>query len=544
MKCNNCGQNFNYFPGEKEAYGRFGFALPENCSQCRQLRRLVFRNERTLYYNKSFPSGKQIIALYPKNCPFHIIDQDEWWNDKFDTTIYGRDFDFTRPFFEQFAELQKEVPRWDRIALNCENSDFTNNCAEVKNSYLSFSSHNSENLYYCMRVYRSNDCVDCVNVKNGHYSSNCTDCKEIYNTHFSQLAENCSDSYFLLDCRACTDCIFCANLRNKDHMIFNRKYGKEEYEKIKGTFIRELIHDPQKMTAKFEEFKKDKIRRCLYNNNCENVSGNFINGSKNIVNGFFVTSCEDCVNIHNCDETKNSYDTSHNDQSELSLECDTNFGLYDCCFSSYAVNMKFSKYCDQCFYPENCFGCIGLKKGKNLILNKQYGDEEYKELIAKIEEHMRHTGEYGKPFPANLTSFSYNDTMAHDTSPLTKEEALAKGFTWQEEEKEAAYYGKKFDVPKTEEKIDKSICDKILTCEITGKNYKIIPQEFEFYKKFRLPIPRLCPQQRYKELLKLHTPRKLRNTACSICGKEIQTTYPEKSGCKISCEECYLKTVY
>lgn len=544
MKCNECGKTFEHLPGEKEAYGKFGFELPINCPECRQIRRLAFRNEKILYYNKSYLSGKQVIALYQKESPFRIIDQDEWWNDKFDATIYGRDFDFNKTFFEQFAELQKEVPRWSRIFLNCENADFTNNCAEVKNSYLSFSSHNSENLYYCIRVYRSNDCVDCMNVKNGNYSSNCTDCENIYNTHFSQLAENCSDSYFLLDCKACANCIFCANLRNKNHMIFNQQYSEEEYEKTKAEFIKQLIANPKETIAKFEEFKKDKIRRCLYNNNCENVEGNFINGSRNIFNGFFVTSCEDSINIYNCDETKNSYDTSYNDQSELSLECDTNFGLYDSCFSSYTVNTKFCRYCDQCFYLNTCFGCIGLKKGKNLILNKQYGNEEYWKLVAKINEHMKRTGEYGKPFPANLTSFPYNDTMAQDSAPLTKEEAIAKGFAWHEEEKDASYYAKKQEIPKSEDEMDKSICDKILICEISGKNYKIIPQEFDFYQKFHLPIPRLCPEQRYKELLKLHTPRRLINTTCSVCKKEIQTTYPKELGYKISCESCYLKMVY
>jgi hypothetical protein len=544
MNCNECGQNFEYFLGEKESYAKFNFVLPLNCAECRQLRRLAFRNEKSLYHNKSFLSGKQIIALYPKESPFRIIDQGEWWNDNFDATIYGREFDFNRPFFEQFLELQKEVPRWSRIALTCENSDFTNNCAETKNSYLSFSSHSSENLYYCLRVYRSNDCIDCINVKNGHYSSNCTDCADIHNVHFSQLAENCSDSYFLIDCKSCNNCILCANLRNKSYMILNQQYSKEEFEKAKEIFIKQLIASPKSFVSQFEEFKKDKIRRGLNNNNCENVEGNFINGSRNIYNGFFVTSCEDSINIYNCDETKSSYDTAYNDKSELSLECDTAFGLYDCCFCSYTVNSKSCRYCDQCFYINNCFGCIGLKRGKNIILNKQYSEEEYKDLVSKINEHMKRTGEFGRPFPSHLSSFSYNDTMAYDSAPLTKEQALSRGFTWHEEEKETNYYAKQYKIPETEEEMDTSICDKILICEKSGKNYKIIPQEFEFYKKLRLPFPRLCPDQRYKELLKLQTPRKLLNTKCSICGKDIKTTYPEASGYQISCEDCYLKTVY
>ena len=99
-------------------------------------------------------------------------------------------------------------------------------------------------------------------------------------------------------------------------------------------------------------------------------------------------------------------------------------------------------------------------------------------------------------------------------------------------------------MPDNLEEIDKSICDKILVCEITKKNYKIIPQEFNFYKKFNLPLPRRCPEERYKNLLTLHNPTKLRSAICSSCGKQTQTTYPLNADVKILCEECYLKTFY
>lgn len=544
MNCKKCSEQIEYFPHEKKAWQRFNVPLPSTCSDCRRTRKLIFRNERNLYYNKSAKSGRQMISVYSPETPFQIIDMDEWWDDSNDSTIYGQDFDFSRPFFEQFKELQLKVPRWSRMTLNCENSDFTNNCAEVNNSYLTFSSHSSENLYYCMRVYRSKNCIDCVNMSDCEYCSQSVDCKKCYNTHYSQLAENCSDSYFLFDCRSCQNCILCAGIRNGSYMILNKKYSPAEYEKFKEEFLQELSSNPEKILKSFEDLKKQVPHKNIHISSSEKVTGDFIQDSKNIYNSFYSSRCEDCINLYNCDELKDCYDNLCNDKSELCLECDTAYDLYNCQFCTYTVSTKNSQYCDQCFYLENCFGCVGLSREKYVILNKRYSASQYAKLIEKIEEHMKRTGEYGKPFPGNLSSFAYNETLANDFHPLTKEQALSQGYKWYEEKEEAKHFGKKYEIPQNWEEIDKSICDKILQCEITGKNYKIIPQEYDFYKKFRLPIPKRCPDQRYKDLYALKPPLKIRKTHCNSCNKSINTSYPQQSEYQILCEQCYLKTVY
>lgn len=530
MNCTQCHQKFEYFPGEKEVYARFDAMLPENCPECRQRRRMIFRNERKLYYNKSNKSGKKMISIYPLKSPFKIIDQDEWWQDSNDSTIYGRDFDFSRPFFEQFRELQLEVPRWSRAHLKCENSEFTNNCAEVKNSYLSFSSHSSEDLLYCMRVYRSKDCIDCINVSECEFCSECADCKKDYNVHYSQFAENCSDSCFLFDCHACRNCILCANLRGKSYMILNEQYSKEEFESRKKEFLKELFLDKEKIIQKFNKLKKKIPHKNVYLINCENVVGDFTIDSKNIYNGFHASKSEDCINIYNCDELKNCYDNYCNDRSELCLECDTNFQLYNIKFSTYLGSTKESQYCNQCFYLDYCFGCVGLKRQKYTILNKKYSKEDYKKLLEKIIEHMKKTGEYGRPFPISLSSFAYNDTIACEYYPLTKQEAETRGMMWNENIEEAA----------------KDVSEKALICEVSGKEFKIIPKEMKFYERLRLPIPKRSPYQRYLDLCALQNRKKLNETTCAECHKKIQTTYDKESSAslRILCESCYLKKAY
>lgn len=544
MNCQDCTKEFEYFPGEEDAYSKFENPLPLNCPECRQWRRLIFRNERKLYYNKSHISGKQLIALYPPTSPFKIIDLDEWWDDSFDATKYARDFDFSRTFFEQFKELQLEVPRWSRMYVECENSDFSNNCHHVNNSYLAFSSHSSEDLYYCVKVFHSNTCIDCYIVNKSEYCSMCVDCDNCYNTHYSQLAKNCSDSLLLYDCRSCKNCIMCSGLKNEEYMILNEKYTKYEYEEKKKEILQTLATNKKSLFSQLEELKSKAYHRNLQIINSENCVGDFILNSKNIQNGFNIFNCQDCINVYYCDELKDSYDNNSNDKSELCLECDTCFDAYGCRFSTYFVGAKFCQYLDQCFYLKNSFGCVGLKKGEHMILNKKYSSEDYKKMIKKIEDHMKQTGEFGKPFPASLTSFAYSDTIAYETHPLTKEECLRKGFIWNEEERAAEHFGKRYEIPANIEEVDDSICDQILTCEITGKNYKIIPQELRFYKKFKLPIPRISPDQRYKDLIQRQRPKALRDTTCHFCRKPIKTTYSKAKDYRITCNECYLKTTY
>jgi hypothetical protein len=176
-------------------------------------------------------------------------------------------------------------------------------------------------------------------------------------------------------------------------------------------------------------------------------------------------------------------------------------------------------------------------------LNKQYSKEEYFKLREKIIRHMKTTGEWGEFFPVASSVFPYNHSVAQDFFPLTKEEALTKGFKWKEDESSAKYDGPVYKAPEKIEDVTDEILDKILTCEVTNKNYRIIKPELEFYRKMRLPVPRLCPDERHRRRMIFRNPRKLWAQQCADCQSEIQTSYPPDRKEKIICEKCYLKIV-
>jgi hypothetical protein len=68
-------------------------------------------NYRKLYSRKCDKSGEQLVTYISPSSPYKVWKNDLWWKDDWDATDFGKDFDFTRPFFEQLQELSLEVPR-------------------------------------------------------------------------------------------------------------------------------------------------------------------------------------------------------------------------------------------------------------------------------------------------------------------------------------------------------------------------------------------------------------------------------------------------
>jgi len=89
---------------------KFQLPTPVLCPECRKFQRLAWRNEKKIYKRKCDYSGKDIIAIFPPNSPYKIFEDKVWDTDSWDAKNYGKDFDFSRPFFEQFSELLKETP--------------------------------------------------------------------------------------------------------------------------------------------------------------------------------------------------------------------------------------------------------------------------------------------------------------------------------------------------------------------------------------------------------------------------------------------------
>ena len=157
---------------------------------------------------------------------------------------------------------------------------------------------------------------------------------------------------------------------------------------------------------------------------------------------------------------------------------------------------------------------------------------------------------YGEFFPPNFTPSAYNHSINNDFYPLTKEAAEEKGYIWHESTtKEFAITIKAFDLPDTINEVDENITKEIISCRACSKAYRIIPLEFQFYRRFSIPLPRLCQDCRFDERFKLVNPPELWHRQCMCdkethshvgrCPNQFESSYaPERSDI-VYCEDCY-----
>lgn len=100
------------------------------------------------------------------------------------------------------------------------------------------------------------------------------------------------------------------------------------------------------------------------------------------------------------------------------------------------------------------------------------------------------------------------------------------------------------DLPLTIQEVDESILKKIILCEETGKPFRIIQQELDFYRKHHLPLPTQHQDVRKAELLKKRMPQAYHIIPCAHCGQETFSVYAPDSGYTVRCEQCYNKEIY
>lgn len=565
--CQNCAKNFEIDSEDKEFYKKMSTPSPTFCPMCRAQRRLTFRNERGLYKRKCDYSGKDIFSMYAPDSPVKVYDRDIWLSDEWDALDYGRDIDWTRPFLAQLYELMLEVPFKSNNVIRGSNSPYSNNATDPKNCYLVFNTTNPEDSMYCNGVNYVRDCVDVSHVSKSetcHQSFWLQNCSQ---THYSSQCADSSDMWFSRDCIGCMNCFGCVNLKKKNYCFFNEQLTKEEYENKVAEYnietrngLKRAILDTRMFWDKFPV----KEHQGLKNTNC---SGSYVTNSKNVRDSFLVRECENVRYSQYLQETpgaKDCYDyTSWGDSAELLYEavsCGT--GVQNCKFAwinqENTHDAEYSMTCTQgCEY---IFGCIGLRKKQYCILNKQYTKEEYEELIPKIKKHMDdipyvdNSGrvyKYGEFFPTEFSPWAYNETLAQEYFPMTKEEAITKGYRWRDvETKDYQPTMKTEDVPNDIRFTEDSITKEIIECAHKGecnqnctKAFRIIPDELSFYKKIGVPVPTLCPACRTMERLKMRLKMDLYDRGCMNigCKNTFRTGYSPESGAIVYCESCYQK---
>ena len=500
---------------------KYRIPSPTLCPECRRIRRLAWRNERKLYRRTCDATGKNIISVFSPDKTFPVYSADEWWSDRWNPLDYWRDFDFTRGFFEQMKELIDEVPKLSIVNFNSENSEYTNICADNKDCYLIVESSNNENSFYSYWLQLSKDCMDSAYVNNSTFCYECTSIDNSYNLKYCHRCIDCKESYFLKDSEWCTNCFACSSLNGKKYYIFNKESTESEYKEIVNKFLNWTKEEKDSIRFQigsfFDKLWKRKPRIIM----SENCSWDYILNSKDCIDVVDANDAQNCR--HSTDVWRNARDVMDgNTCGRNATKC---YEVTNCavdvqnilfCAMNW-INETDSIYSFYCTNSSNLFGCVGIHFPHSYcILNKQYTKEEYEILVPKIIEHMnltpnpspwieRGVKEWWEFFPVSISPFWYNETVAMEHFPITKNEAIARWFNWSDYENPKPDVSKIIPASKLPENIVQvpdDILNWAIECERTQKPFRIIKAELDFYRKLGLPIPRLHPDERHIDRMK------------------------------------------
>ena len=549
------------------------------------MRRMAWRNMTHLYQRDCAITGEKVFTLMPSTAPMPIYNRKYYASDAWDPLSYGRDYDFSRSFFEQWKDLFHAVP-WNPFwTFNSVNSDYSVS-AYVKNAYMCFDAGFAEDIAYGVTIHNSKNSIDTINCEWSEFCYFCINTNKSHKTFFSRNCTSCSEVWFSQDCIGCTNCVGCTGLRNKSYYIFNKPYSKEEYkEKLKELRLDSWsgVQASQKQAKEIWEKYPVKYQHSVQAKDC---SGDYIYSSTELRNCFFAGNSQNCANCQSIiyGPIKDVIDvTSTGVNVELCYETiDAGDGMSNVLFSfdiGGSTNAEYSTNCHQC---NNIFGCVGLRKKNYCIFNKQYSKEEYLELIPKIRKQMDEMPftdskgrvyTYGEFFPPEMSPYSYHETQGQEYFPLTSEKAAAAGFHWQEPERKQRGASKSAkSLPDSIQDVEDKILEEVIQCEHAESGnhsencewsctsaFRIVPQELQFYRQMNLPLPRACFYCRHFERVSWRNKPALYQRTCmcegkaaksyknigehfhgaSACPNEFETSYAPDRKEIVYCEQCY-----
>ncbi|MFA6586202.1 MAG: hypothetical protein WCS86_03535 [Candidatus Paceibacterota bacterium] len=573
--CQSCKKDFIIDPEDFNFYEKIKVPPPTFCTECRMVNRMLFRDYRSLHKRKSDKTNEIIFSIFHPKSNCKVIERDIWWSDDWDALDYGKDINFNDSFLKQVKELFIEVPVASQTGWNLINSDYCSGAHDLKNCYLIFVATFCEDCMYSAEINNTKNSIDTTRIESSELCYESFGLIKCYKTFYSSHCEGCMDVWFSRNLVGCNFCFACTNLVNKQYFIYNKQYTKDEYEKIVSDFNIGSYKSNLEIKKKVDEIMIKSIKKFMEGRKNLNVSGEYINNSKNVLSSYYINQAEDSkyLQLFFSSNTKDCYDcTLWGEKVELCYECSS--------VGSDAYNIRFCCRCSKgsrnCEYSFNClscsdiFGCSGLKSKQYCILNKQYTKREYEELVPKIRQHMidmpyfdkmNRVYRYGDFFPSEFSLFSYNESFAQDYFPLTKKDAMIKGYNWSEkEERNYKIDIKQEDIPDNILDVNDSIIGKVIEClhynvkDHFGLNcddscteaFRITGMELSFYKRIGLPLPRVCPNCRHFERIKMRNSIRLFKRRCMKegCQNEFETSYSPDRPEIVYCERCYQQEVY
>lgn len=548
--CRVSGQPFQITPQEADLHALLQKPLPHTSPLERWKLQFGFLNALNLFPSKCALTGVPTMSMFAPDSGITAYASEAWWSDQWDALSYGRDYDPTRPFFEQVRELMYAVPLPATFGFENTNCPYNNFCFYSKDCYMCFMSQKMERCFYTYNVSNSKDSADASYLFDSELCYDCIDCTGGYRLLYSQDCTSCAESYFLLNCRNCKNCFGCYGLSGKEYCYFNEQLTPEAYKTAlakHNLLSRSAINA---LRAEVDTFFLRFPRKFAHQTSCENSTGDYLNHTENTHVSFDVTNATNVLyNIFALGDEGPQADCTTICSSASCRQCSYSTGLGYCYDMHYCICCEFTnsaQYSWYCYHSNDLFGCAGLDRKKYCILNKQYTKEEYEVLKARIIADMKARGEYGEFFPAEMSPFAYNHSDAQFNFP---QKEAPKGMRWGEPVNVVtqAPGGPAPDVATFDDAFLRDIPQQVYASTKSGRAYKVSQQELALYAKLGVPLPDMAYMERLEARQARRNPYELWQRHCmnnsKNCEHQFLSSYSPERREIVYCEACYNETI-
>ena len=142
-----------------------------------------------------------------------------------------------------------------------------------------------KNVMDCSYTYHSENCYQCLDVRNG------------YACFFSTALDHCSSCYFSADLMGCNFCFGCSGLRNMSYVRYNQAKTKEERQELFKQYwtsarVQTNLQDYYRLLSTLSQ-------KYLTLSTTEDCIGDYCSNSKNLLFCFNVDGGEDLKYVTN-----------------------------------------------------------------------------------------------------------------------------------------------------------------------------------------------------------------------------------------------------
>lgn len=589
--CRRTGKEFPIFNSEKFLLEKispiivdkkYQLSLPQLSPEARQMKRLIWRNERK-FYKFINSQGKSEISTIASQMWLKIVSQSEFYD--YDHLQYG--LSYSGDLFDDMWKLFKNMPYPSKLNNNMENSEYCNQESDDKNCYLNAWWHRNENSMYTTYSLDGLRIVDNYRVMNSEYVYESFNIHKSQKVFFSWQIENSYNIWFSRNMQSCQNVIFWFGLTNSNYVYKNKILPKEERENLYKSYKEKISSYEWLLEVKkeYQEFIKDFPLKWTNITNSENsIWGNDLINVKNIMCCSRWEDSKDISYSHMFGGVSDCIDIESVGRAQKNYNFASSIKTTDCIVGSHIVENIQNWYYVYASKNSSCnMACVWLAYKKYCFLNKEYDKNQREHLTIKAIEELQSKWIFWEFFEPKDSPFPYNDSVAMDYFPVNRviingqEEIINSNWIWNvtvlfpekfisdaildlwwEEKIKIKRRVKEQEINikswietiKAQELTDNisnvtdDILNKAIVCEISWRPFRIVWLELDFYRKHWLPIPHKHYDVRHEERLAKISWRHLNLVNCDKCGNKMLSSHLVNIRPKVYCETCYNKEIY